>query len=264
MVHAATKLGRQSPGSRGSVLGLPYLTLDNLGTRTKRRDQRVARVRNSARLLASIAGDGGWEARIGAEMDDGAPVSPLLSAHVWHAVFAPEQIKNVAALVEAHVTAHGWLTKRHASHPTTDFSLRDTPPLWAVCAPIVAELVLPALHAAFFGAAVGAGAVLAINDLFYVRYDADTAGAQRALEAHRDGSLLSFSIAMSAPASFEGGGTLFVGSGKLLRPECAGDLVAHSGKILHAGEAVTAGVRDILVGFVTVTGPAVVRHCVYQ
>ena len=65
----------------------------------------------------------------------------------------------------------------------------------------------------------------------------------------------------------------------MLRPEAAGDLVAHSGKVrrgvaatrlpgipasprarsqvLHAGEAVTAGVRDILVGFVAVTGEAV-------
>ena len=62
---------------------------------------------------------------------------------------------------------------------------------------------------------------------------------------------------MSSPDDFVGGGTRFVGSGRVLRPEAAGDLVAHSGKVLHAGEAVTAGVRDILVGFVAVTGEAV-------
>jgi hypothetical protein len=156
------------------------------------------------------------------------------------------------------VARRGWQTTRHATHPTTDFSLHDAPHIWAVCAPIVAAVVLPALRAAFFAAGdPGAGAGLEVDDLFYVRYDADAPGAQTELEAHRDASLLSFSVAMSSPDDFVGGGTRFVGSGQLLRPEAAGDLVAHSGKVLHAGEAVTAGVRDILVGFVAVTGEAV-------
>ena len=42
----------------------------------------------------------------------------------------------------------------------------------------------------FFGD--DAGAVLEVNDLFYVRYDGDREGAQKSLEAHRDGSLVSF------------------------------------------------------------------------
>lgn len=81
---------------------------------------------------------------------------------------------------------------------------------------------------------------------------------QVSLEQHRDGSLLSFNIALSDPVGgFVGGGTRFVGSGQILRPEGLGDLVVHSGKVLHAGEPVTAGVRDILVGFVTAAGPLV-------
>lgn len=70
-------------------------------------------------------------------------------------------------------------------------------------------------------------------------------------------SLLSFSIALTHPDSFVGGGTRFIGSDQLLRPENIGDLVSHSGKILHAGETVTQGVRDIIVGFVTCSGPAI-------
>ncbi|KAH8044323.1 mandelate racemase/muconate lactonizing enzyme [Aureococcus anophagefferens] len=124
--------------------------------------------------------------------------------------------------------AGGWQTTRHATHPTTDFSLHDAPHIWAVCAPIVAAVVLPALRAAFFAAGDPARG-LEVDDLFYVRYDADAPGAQTELEAHRDASLLSFSVAMSSPGDF----------------------------VLHAGEAVTAGVRDILVGFVAVTGEAV-------
>jgi hypothetical protein len=81
------------------------------------------------------------------------------------------------------------------------------------------------------------GATLVINDLFYVRYDATTPGAQRSLEAHRDGSLLSFSIALSSPDDFVGGGTRFVGADVVLRPEQAGDLVARlvmGCKVIHA------------------------------
>ena len=225
----------------------PYLTLSCLGTPTKRRDERVNRVRNAARLLASLKSD-----------DDTPSTAPsrLLSAHAFHGAFTPDQITTVVGLVNAHVAEHGWLTKRHSSHPTTDFSLHDAPHIWAVCEPIVSRIVLPTLHAMFFGAGE-TGAAIAINDLFYVRYDADTDGAQRELEAHRDGSLLSFSVAMTSPDEFEGGGTRFVGADRVMRPGAAGDLVAHSGKVLHAGEAVTAGVRDILVGFITVSGPAI-------
>ena len=48
---------------------------------------------------------------------------------------------------------------------------------------------------------------------------------------HRDGSLISFSIALTSPGDFEGGGTRFVGVEKVLRPEHSGDLVTHSGKV---------------------------------
>ena len=67
-------------------------------------------------------------------------------------------------------------------HPTTDFSLHDAPLVWAAAEPAVSAVVLPTLKALFFGDARCAGVDLAINDLFYVRYDATTAGAQRALE----------------------------------------------------------------------------------
>lgn len=217
-------------------------------------DVTPAHVRNAARLLASLLPP----AKEFAEVLE----SPLLAAHCCHECFSPEQIHRVTELAEAHVAEHGWLTKRHSRHPTTDFSLHDAPQVWAAAEPTVTHVVLPTLHRLYFGGGGGngeesSGVRLTINDLFYVRYDGDTAGAQRELEPHRDGSLLSFSIALTSPSSFTGGGTRFVGADQVMRPEQAGDLVTHSGKVLHAGEPVTAGVRDILVGFVTVTGPAV-------
>ena len=223
------------------------------------------RVQNAARLLAGlVSGDGGGSGgALDPDPDTPALLLPsrLLSAHCCHGCFSSAQIGTLVDAAERHVAIHGWLTKRHSQHPTTDFSLHDAPLAWAAAEPTVSGVVLPTLHRLYFGGSTGTngsgGATLTINDLFYVRYDGSTDGAQRELEAHRDGSLLSFSIALTEPCSFAGGGTRFVGDGRVLRPERAGDLVAHSGKVLHAGEPVTAGRRDILVGFVTVAGPAV-------
>jgi len=89
------------------------------------------------------------------------------------------------------------------------------------------------------------------------------------LEAHRDGSLLSFTILLNSPDDFEGGGTLIEGlrdvalddnpaaqavvhSGGALRPLRAGDAGFHCGKLLHGADVVTSGCRTVLVGFVDV------------
>jgi len=92
-------------------------------------------------------------------------------------------------------------------------------------------------------------------------------GTMDSLEAHRDGSLLSFTITLSDPTEFEGGGTFFealrghedgyantnvVHPGGVIRPCRAGDGVFHSGKPLHGADTVTFGERIVLVGFVDV------------
>lgn len=109
-------------------------------------------------------------------------------------------------------------------------------------------------------------------DLFVAHYQAKEAsndvnnnndGTMDRLEAHRDGSLLSFTITLSEPNDFEGGGTFFealrghednhlVWPGGVVRPQRAGDGVFHSGKPLHGSNVVTAGERIVLVGFVDV------------
>lgn len=88
------------------------------------------------------------------------------------------------------------------------------------------------------------------------------------LEAHRDGSLLSFTLLLNSPEEFEGGGTFFealrdveptaanhhvLKKGGIIRPQRAGDVVLHSGKILHGADVVTRGQRTVLVGFVDVS-----------
>lgn len=86
------------------------------------------------------------------------------------------------------------------------------------------------------------------------------------LEFHRDGSLLSFTVLLSSPDDFEGGGTIFdalrdvviegddsiIQSPGSIKPPKAGYATLHSGKLLHGGHVVTQGQRVVLVGFVDV------------
>ena len=105
-------------------------------------------------------------------------------------------------------------------------------------------------------------------DLFVAHYQAkdgsgDDSQIMDRLEAHRDGSLLSFSLLLNNPDEFEGGGTFYDAlrdvepSGLLhrkgnIRPEKAGDAVLHCGKLLHGADVVTKGSRTVLVGFIDV------------
>lgn len=128
-----------------------------------------------------------------------------------------------------HAAAHGWRTKRHGHHNTTDFSLRDAPAINRLLAPIVDSRVLPTLSRLYFPKndkpgqdGLSSEMLLTCEDLFLVQYDATQPGGQRSLGAHRDESLLSFNIALNDPSEFVGGGTRFVESGNVLRPEHAG------------------------------------------
>jgi hypothetical protein len=116
---------------------------------------------------------------------------------------------------------------------------------------------------------------LSFLDLFCASYEAKQEGEEDTgretmdqLDFHRDGSLLSFTVLLSQPEDFDGGGTIFdaltdVGnendkqssilkaSGSI-QPPSAGYATLHSGKLLHGGHLVTNGQRIVLVGFVDV------------
>ena len=94
--------------------------------------------------------------------------------------------------------------------------------------------------------------------------EAASAGGQPGLGYHRDDSELSFTILLSCPADFEGGGTAFeldqpaAASGEhgddaartsLVEP-LRGEMVSHFGRLRHAGNPVDSGTRMVLAGFV--------------
>ncbi|EOD31217.1 hypothetical protein EMIHUDRAFT_253598 [Emiliania huxleyi CCMP1516] len=201
--------------------------------------------------------------------------SSLWAVHIFR-LLEPHETRALVALALEHAAANGWSTRRHKHHPTTDIAVeRETAPaLHSAVKPLVARVVLPTL-ALHYGFEL---CELQMRDLFVVRYQQ---GAQDRLTPHRDGNLLSFSILLSDPSEFEGGGLRFHslgpacdacgglraaaatcrrcdGVGRLALPGCGcGDLTTHSGKLLHEGARVTSGTRFVLVGFVHVTSPEI-------
>ncbi|CAE8650845.1 unnamed protein product, partial [Polarella glacialis] len=91
---------------------------------------------------------------------------------------------------------------------------------------------------------------LAFRDLFFVRYSA-APGAQRQLEIHQDGSVMSFNILLNSCEDFEGGGT-FIEADNHTYGIGQGDCFVHASKLRHGGTAITHGERYLLVGFVDV------------
>jgi len=80
------------------------------------------------------------------------------------------------------------------------------------------------------------------------RYDAGHGGTRQ--PPHRDGSLLSCNVALSAPSDFEGGGTHFEALGGAPLQLEQGRAMCHASGIRHSGHPITSGQRWVLVIFV--------------
>ena len=114
---------------------------------------------------------------------------------------------------------------------------------------------------------------VAFDDVFVVKYDATGSGlgCQRDLELHHDGGDVSFMLALSPLSAYSGGGTRFevFGAGlEFLNNESIQDETLHleQGELLlfdaglrHAGRAISAGRRYLLVGFCFTNDPDMAR-----
>jgi hypothetical protein len=203
-------------------------------------------------------------------------VKPILTA---------EETEQTLRLTRAHATATGrWEQpdrERHSTYATCDFPIDEAPEVEAYFGEIgMDDRIWQTLHEMydipseemtyldFFCAQYRAAAPEESSSAETSESEASSQTMDR-LEAHRDGSLLSFTITLTPPTDFEGGGTFFdclasaqrnqdlsldsfVYPGGVVRPQRAGDGVFHSGKLLHGADVVTAGERIVLVGFVEV------------
>jgi hypothetical protein len=204
-------------------------------------------------------------------------VKPILTA---------EETEQTLTLTRAHAAATGrWEQpdrERHSTYATCDFPIDEAPQVEAYFGEIgMDDRIWQTLHELYdipleemsyldFFCAQYRAAVPTASSSLDAKENEDEASSQTMdrLEAHRDGSLLSFTITLTPPTDFEGGGTFFdclaskispdpsldslVYPGGVVRPQRSGDGVFHSGKLLHGADVVTAGERIVLVGFVEV------------
>lgn len=90
---------------------------------------------------------------------------------------------------------------------------------------------------------------LVVYDCLVVRYSAADGGVRQPV--HRDAALYTINVPLSAPSSFEGGGTWFELTREVARLE-RGHALAHASELRHAGHRLRAGERWVLVLFAIV------------
>ncbi|KAJ1453289.1 hypothetical protein M885DRAFT_524688 [Pelagophyceae sp. CCMP2097] len=183
-------------------------------------------------------------AQVAAEWDSNAG---HLIAHSATPLFTRAETAAIVDECEERATLMGgWTTARHGNYPTTDVPLIELPQtLKWFKEQALPNAIYPFLAENFQFALPNPTAVRVV-DAFVVKYNA-TAG-QSFLKPHRDGSVLSFNIALNDVGDYDGGGTWFEGLGSAVRSD-NGHVLAHASGLLHGGHPITGGVRYILVAF---------------
>lgn len=205
--------------------------------------------------------------RFDGEVCDGTYPSALHTIHVVP-LLSDEEVKTSLKIANDFGKLSGRWNQpdfdRHSTYATCDFAVED-------CRDLDNYLRSIDFDDRIFGHLSEAYGIpkqyMSYLDFFCAHYQTkseENPTAMDELEAHRDGSLLSFTLTLTSPAVFRGGGTTFsaladmvedIGpfrSGGVVRPDRAGDAVLHCGKLLHGANRITSGERTVLVGFVDV------------
>ena len=167
-----------------------------------------------------------------------------------NSVISKEECERIIGEAEYVASLSEWTKNRHGNYPTTDLPLVELPETLKFLRVALVERIYPMLQAQF-GVFLPDPSKLRLADGFVVKYDAQ--GGQRELKPHRDGSVVSFNIALNPASEFEGGGTWFASLDDAIRID-QGQIVSHSSALLHGGYGITSGKRYILVGFVILEG----------
>lgn len=131
--------------------------------------------------------------------------------------------------------------------------------------PFLASRLFPAIRQAF---PCGCGAAsLRVSGARLVKYNATASQTQ--LGMHRDGPLVTATVALNGLDEYDGGGTLIEAlaggrDGGVQRVD-RGHVVLHPGAVRHGGQPITRGLRYVLVFFIFDAGTVDAdRYCVLQ
>jgi hypothetical protein len=186
--------------------------------------------------------------------DDWESIISYQDGHLCHKtkgpVFTQEECQRIVTEAERVASETAWTTNRHGNFPTTDLPLVKLPETLSFLRIVLEERIYPLLRSQF-GCYLPDPKRLRVADGFVVKYDA--ACGQKELKPHRDGSVLSFNIALNPASDFEGGGTWFASLDDAIKIE-QGEIVSHASALLHGGHGITSGKRYILVAFVILEG----------
>jgi hypothetical protein len=179
---------------------------------------------------------------------------PFQDGHLIHKtkqpIFSSDECQQIVAEAEQVASKIEWTRNRHGNYPTTDLPLVELPQTLSFFNVALIERIYPALRCQF-GNFLPDPSKLLVADGFVVKYDA--VGGQTELKPHRDGSVVSFNIALNPAGDFEGGGTWFASLDQAIKIN-EGEMVSHASAILHGGHGITSGKRYILVAFVILEG----------
>ncbi|CAH0477382.1 unnamed protein product [Peronospora belbahrii] len=175
------------------------------------------------------------------------PHALMLEPSVFSTIWTLEETHFIRSEVNRVAAEQGWCTERHASYQTTDMPCHQVASLNSWVRSTLAMRLFPQIAKHY---QLPKSQRLLFRDLFFVKYEART-GERSDLALHRDGSVLSFNVLLNSADDFTGGGTYFDATKHTIHLT-QGDVVVHSGKVLHAGAPVLSGIRQILVGFLDV------------
>jgi hypothetical protein len=217
--------------------------------------------------------------------DDYDSLIPFQDGHLLHRttrqVFSFQECQQIIAEAEKVASEIEWTRSRHGNFPTTDLPLVELPYTLRFLRIALEERLYPLLRAQF-GQYLPDQKRLRVADGFVVKYEA--MGGQTELKPHRDGSVLSFNVALNPgkcrnratrryadsfpfpftlhyltlswelPATeYEGGGTWFSSLNDVIKIN-QGQVISHASALLHGGQGITRGRRYILVAFVILEG----------
>jgi hypothetical protein len=179
---------------------------------------------------------------------------PFEGGHLLHKTVSPvlshEECHRIVTEAEKVALEIAWTTNRHGNFPTTDLPIVELPETLNCLKIALVERIYPLLRTQF-GEFLPDPARLRVADGFVVKYDA--ASGQKELKPHRDGSVVSFNIALNPAVDFQGGGTWFASLNSAVKVD-QGEMVSHASGLLHGGHGITTGKRYILVAFVILEG----------